>query len=143
MIYYYITGCYCFQELLDIFQDFFDKNTFGTMACACLDTSRRRLASGRCSKAKMRTQFGALCAPSGFSRGARQQKKRTGALCAPLKIREFCLRRIFLLAALVSELPSPCSQNANPCVCFAYAVSINDTASKKEQEHYVLLFFFW
>ena len=50
--------------------------------------------------------------------------------------REFRLRRRFLLAAPVSELPSLCSQNANPCVCIANAVSINDTASK--QKHHIL-----
>jgi len=31
--------------------------------------------------------------------------------------REFRLRRIYLLAAHVSELPSPCSQYANPYSC--------------------------
>jgi hypothetical protein len=31
-------------------------------------------------------------------------------------MREFRLRRIFLLAAIVSELPSRCSQNANPAL---------------------------
>ena len=73
------------------------------------------------------TSFGGSCA-------ARITKKERVALCATLStVREFRLRRIFLLAALVSELPSPCSQNANPCVCYANAVSVNDTATKKER----------
>ena len=48
------------------------------------------------------------------------------------EIREFRLRRIFLLSPHVSKLPSACSQNANPCVCYANAVSIIDTASKQK-----------
>ena len=84
-------------------------------------------------------------APRVGSRAERGSKKRTGALRAPVKVREFRLRRIFLLAALVSELSSPCSQNANP---YSWRrrhelVLARSASAKKEQEHCVLLFFFW
>ena len=79
------------------------------------------------------------------SRAERVTQKRTGALRAPLKIREFRLRRIFLLAALVSELPSPCSQNANPYSArFAHRVgSRAERVTKKRTGATSLLLFFF
>ena len=60
--------------------------------------------------------------PCRLTSGARQKQKTTPIGVERECVREFRLWRIFLLAAHVSELPSPCSQNANPCICFANAV---------------------
>ena len=97
------------------------------------------------------TRTGISPAAKIFARGSRE--RAPVALLAKCEPNSASLRyalgysrvaRRFLLAALVSELPSPCSQNANPCVCVANAVSINDTASKKKEHRTSPVFFlFW
>ena len=56
-----------------------------------------------------------------------------GGSCAELTVREVALRAISLALPLVSKLPDGLGGDANPCVCFANAVSVNDTAAKKER----------
>ena len=61
------------------------------------------------------------------------------------KVREFRLRRIFLLAALVSELPSPCSQNANPYSWrkrHEWGLARSASAKKKKEQQSCSFFFF-
>ena len=53
-----------------------------------------------------------------------------------IKLREFRLRRRSLLLAIASRAGAALVADANPCVCIANAVSINDTASK--QKHHIL-----
>ena len=57
--------------------------------------------------------FKTLCVLSGSISTGRKKRQEHDVLLVRTLYGKFA-SRIFLLAALVSQLPSPCSQNANP-----------------------------